>query len=242
MMQRRLGNQPPFHVDCAFVRLEPNLYQADLELNLSWVLREPSASHTVRRTSLAALRFERRRARLIRHFSALSGDDLRRRVLIDPRLSEMSDDIDDAVEVISASCGLFELLPRILALDWTGSPLEKIARRQPDLTIVDQHRGHSSSTCLLFNGPAQLELPENFQTGSPSCALVLIVRPGENDMLLTGGLIPQSNPGETRMLAPLESIIRDFAEQWLPGHALWPQPMEVTFPEICERATVFDGS
>lgn len=173
-----------------------------LALNLSHVLHEPSTSQTVRGAVEAALR----------HQAAL-------RHLNHTRLPLAVEDPvpDGAMLLLTAGIGI----PKQFT--------ERVRDARPGLMLsrVDVPVGEGIPVSL-FRAPAVLNLPVTTKTVAVGA---LVRRPGggDADMRVSG---PYRWPDQTaQVLASVENLIRDFADQWLPPTPLWPRPFEDEHPE-----------
>lgn len=199
-----------------------------MALNLSYVLREPSASKQVRRALREARRFARRRARLLRAFGDPSGKALQSHLLIHPPLARQLGSHLDIRAVYSASVGLHELLfsavSQVVLIPETSSPV----------LIDDPGTANGRSRMQLFGHPVQA--PDVHSESADRATLVagLIVRPGESTLMLVGDVIGEHGDPDTDLSRAFESIIRGYTDQWLPARALWKSPLECADPTILE--------
>jgi hypothetical protein len=212
--------------------------EIQLRLNLSYVLHEPSTSRAVRQAARASRRFARRKGNLLRDFSRLNDAELRDCLVLHPRTADVLRSYRPGDVIITATVGLPDLLARCIEVtqDSQGSG---------NITIVDSPSPHPQPTEVEFFG-ATAGL--NFGGGSNETREMvvagLIVRPGRGSLMLTATRINvgSENHDDGRVCRELESLIRDFVDQWTPEKALWEVPAERAIPEVLRTVEGSNGS
>jgi hypothetical protein len=202
--------------------------EAHLKLNLSYVLHEPSTSRTVRQAARTSRGFARRKGNLLRAFSRLSDADLRACVVLHPRTADALRGRRPRDGIITASIGLPDLIARCIEVT-------QDLRDTGNITIVDSPSPHLQPTEVEFFGAtAGLNFGEEVSEKRESVVAGLIVRPGGESLMLTATRINvgSENHVDGRVCRELESLIREFVDQWTPEKTLWDIPAERGIPEV----------
>jgi hypothetical protein len=207
-----------------------------LRLNISFVLREPSTSRAVQRAVRESRRFSRRRQKLARRFSSMSDAEFTSRVVMHTAMRESLVSLRVFPDIVTASIGLPELLPRSITLAGFDEPSIPEAAAH----VVDGDANPEElREVTLFNAPATLDIPATIGPDSQVLVAGLVVRPGEQGLMLAGRIIETpseaSDPLQDTLAAPLEDLIRDFVDQWTPSRKLWGAPVEELVPASLNR-------
>jgi hypothetical protein len=204
------------------------LSNRQLQINFSYVLNEPSTSRVVTRAVRASRRYSRKKPQLLRWFSNLSDTELADAISSDPHVSDLSQ-LAGSVTVLTASVGLPELLPRVLQLCSQKNPVGVSSIDGPG-DIDRSPRGQ------LFGEPAMINFALNRDPTDDVIVAGLIVRPGERGLMLKWSMAgtdgPEDLPLSQSARTDLETLIRDYSDQWTPSRALWGQPVEITRPAV----------
>jgi hypothetical protein len=204
------------------------LSDRQLQINFSYVLNEPSTSRVVTRAVRASRRYSRKKPQLLRWFSNLSDTELADVITSDPPVNELSQ-LADSVTVLTASVGLPELVPRVIQL-CSELNSTSVALIDGPGERVRSPRGQ------LFGEPAMINLALNRDPSGDVIVAGLIVRPGERGLMLKWSMAgtdgPEDLPLSQSARTDLETLIRDYSDQWTPSRALWGQPVEITRPAV----------
>jgi hypothetical protein len=220
--------------------------QSSLQINLSYVLHEPSDSRAVHRAARASNRFDRNRRSMLQQFQSLSDAALRERLVIAPTLDGDTATIDADTLILSAQVGLPELVPDVLR---ACNPVEEGA--QPPIPLLADG-AFSPPECMyvqLFRAPAFLVNPAEFASPGPLYVLAVVRRPGGGSLQLVGegvdspfDIDDHGQPGWGRsVIRALERVIQAYVDQWTPVRPLWDRPAEVELPEYASRDEVRSG-
>ncbi|GBD15773.1 hypothetical protein HRbin26_00666 [bacterium HR26] len=216
---------------------ETRSLEAILQLNLSYVLHEPSMSPAVGALARQVLANRRRIETATRRLSSL--DDLALLTRVVPRdhrrlwaLQARPPDI-----LLTVRLGAWPLLERVIGLH--------LGQQRPlaELHLLDEVSADRGWSLPLFRATARVALPpEGRLAGRHACFATLVFRPGWQTLLLD--LTPLAgDPAEERetwvasLASAIEAAIREFTDQWLCARALWEAPAERALPEF-----VADGS
>jgi hypothetical protein len=211
-----------------------------LELNLSYVLHEPSTSRAIQQVARRARRFARERKRLLDHFRRLDPDELAHRLIVHPRLTGDSDWPEEPAMIVTAHVGFPEMLPIVI----NASGLKKVDWSRSDIAMIDDVVSVSESVYVqLFRGLASMRAPAS--ESRPHVALVasVVLRPGMQELQLAGTWVanpivsgPDGNPTWNKaLLSSVESMILDHVDQWTPTCALWEKPAETMLAEYTQH-------
>jgi hypothetical protein len=207
-----------------------------LTLNLSFVLREPSTSRTVKQATRASKRFMRSRSRLLQRFTEINDEDFLSRLIADHRTIEAVRKVTSNCIVVSAHAGLHELLPRALRLLQSNEI--------PPVLLIDDTVGATASPDRpLFGSPANLHDGSLDDDSTSVLVAGMLVRPGDDTVMLWATHISgtESPSRDQDVLRSIEALLRDYVDQWIPPRPMWNAPIEVLQPDSLIKADVRGG-
>jgi hypothetical protein len=182
----------------------------------------------VRRTARQVRAFGSRRERLLAAFNSLPVDELEQHLHVHPRLHQIQLLTPSSLDMMTLSIGLPELLSKLFP-QYGSEPRSEIPR-------IDASFAGDATDTLLFGSPSRL-ISRHHVTDSALLLCVLIVRPGNRDLLLDGAIIqhpfdPAKGSFSRETTRWTEHLIRTWHTQWFLERDLWNQPAEEVLPEV----------